>query len=335
MNADSGFKHDNIICFKTVMIYRHSIDLFRNPKMERLAKINNDESVPVHPDHDPRHPLVIFGDHRFCAGECLDVQRMAGPHMHSQIELNFVLRGRMSYWFDGRELTIDENRLCLFWGMIPHQVTDREEGTQFVCLYVPMSVLLGFPNLSRFRNAVFRGAVIEAMEMRPWESEVFKRWRGELLSGDAELMEIVRSELTARVMRIEREGWRDLREQGDAIASLGKRDADWVIHVEKMLRFIGEGALSEISAEDVGRAAGLHPNYAMTLFRKAVGMTINQAIIRHRLDTAQSLLIATDLPITEVAYESGFGSLSTFYEAFQRRFKEKPVLYRKRLRPSG
>ncbi|MGE6742655.1 helix-turn-helix domain-containing protein [Allorhizobium pseudoryzae] len=260
---------------------------------------------------------------------------MAGPHMHSQIELNFVLDGHMTYLFDGRELTVDKNRLCLFWGMIPHQVIDCAESTRFVCLYVPMSVLLGFPNLSRFRDAVFRGAVIEALDMRPWDRDVFLRWRDEILSGDAEVMEIVRSELMARVMRIEREGWRDLREQGAAIFSSGQRDADWVVHVENMLRFIGEGALGNISAEDVGRAAGLHPNYAMTLFRKAVGMTINQAIIRHRLDTAQSLLIATDLPITEVAYESGFGSLSTFYDAFQKRFREKPVQFRRRMRPAA
>ena len=81
-----------------------------------MKPLLEDESVPVHPDHDPRHPLVIFGDHRFCAGENLTVQRMAGPHMHSQIELNFVLSGHMTYWFDGRELTVDEGRLCLFWG---------------------------------------------------------------------------------------------------------------------------------------------------------------------------------------------------------------------------
>lgn len=297
--------------------------------------INRYESVPVHPELNPAHPLVVFGDHRFCAGEMLDVHKMTGPHMHSQIELNFVLRGSMTYWFDGRELTVSEGRLCLFWGMIPHQVIDRHEGTQFICLYVPMSVFLGLASLSRFRDAVFRGAVIEALEIKPWDRDVFSRWRDELLSGDEGAIEIVRSELTARVMRIEREGWQDLREQGSALASLGKRGDDWVPHVEKMLRFIGEQAPGNISAEDVGRAAGLHPNYAMGLFKRAVGMTINQAIVRHRLDTAQSLLIATDLPITEVAYESGFGSLSTFYDAFQRRFMEKPVQYRRRMRAKG
>ncbi len=294
-----------------------------------------DESVPVHPDHDPRHPLVIFGDHRFCAGESLTVHRMAGPHMHSQIELNFVLTGQMTYWFDGRELTVDEGRLCLFWGMIPHQVTDRREGTRFVCLYVPMSVFLGLANLSRFRDAVFRGAMIEALEIRSWDRDIFQRWREELLAGDENLTEIVRNELTARVLRIERDGWRDLREEGSAIASFSANDSERVEHIERMLRFIAEHALDSISADDVGNAVGLHPNYAMSIFKRAVGHTINQAIVRHRLDTAQSLLISTDLSITDVAFESGFGSVSRFYEAFSERFVEKPTAFRRRMRSKG
>lgn len=300
-----------------------------------MKPLLDDESVPVHPDHDPRHPLVIFGDHRFCAGESLTVHRMAGPHMHSQIELNFVLTGQMTYWFDGRELTVDAGRLCLFWGMIPHQVIDRIEGTRFVCLYVPMSVFLGLANLSRFRDAVFRGAMIEALEIRSWDSDIFQRWREELLAGDENLTEIVRNELTARVLRIERDGWRDLREEGSAIASFSASDSERVEHIERMLRFIAEHALENISAEDVGRAVGLHPNYAMSIFKRAVGHTINQAIVRHRLDTAQSLLISTDLSITDVAFESGFGSVSRFYEAFSERFVEKPTAFRRRMRSKG
>ena len=291
-----------------------------------------DESVPAHPDYDPRHPLVVFGDHRFCAGESLEVQRMPAPHMHSQIELNFVLDGAMTYWFDGRELTVDAGRLCLFWGMVPHQVIDRAEPTRFVCLYVPMSVFLGLPALSRFRDAVFRGAVIEATQLTPWDRDIFLRWREELLSGDETLTEIIRNELTARVLRIERDGWRDLREAGSAIPSLAPQDAARIGHVERMLRLVAERAHEPISAEDVAGATGLHPNYAMTLFRRSVGQTINQAIVRHRLDTAQSLLISTDRTITEIAYGAGFGSVSRFYEAFAARFAERPTTFRARMR---
>ena len=37
----------------------------------------------------------------------------------------------------------------------------------------------------------------------------------------------------------------------------------------------------------------MHPNNTMKLYRGAVGMTIKQSITRHRLDAAQSMLIAT------------------------------------------
>jgi AraC-like DNA-binding protein len=103
------------------------------------------------------------------------------------------------------------------------------------------------------------------------------------------------------------------------------------LHVERMMRFITEHALENITAEDVGRDVGLHPNYAMGIFKRTVGITINQSIVRHRLDTAQSLLISTDLPITTVAFEAGFGSLSRFYEAFHDRFGTKPGTFRRRL----
>jgi AraC family transcriptional regulator, melibiose operon regulatory protein len=297
--------------------------MLREPKDDFV-----DEGIPVHPDVTPGHPLVVFGDHKFCAGKSIEVQRMPGPHMHSQIELNFVLEGRMTYWFDGRELAVDAGRLVLFWGMIPHQVTAVEKPTRFICLYVPMSVFLGLPALSHLREAMFRGAVIEALDIRPYDSDVFRRWRDELLVGDDQVEQIVRDELTARVRRIDREGWRDLRDLAEASPHAANHDAERALHIEKMSRFVGERATEDISVDDVAKAAGLHPNYATTIFKRSVGLSINQAIIRHRLDMAQSMLIATDLSVADIAFECGFGSLSRFYEAFKQRFRSSPKLFR-------
>jgi AraC-like DNA-binding protein/mannose-6-phosphate isomerase-like protein (cupin superfamily) len=289
-----------------------------------------DESVPAHPEASPGHPLVVFGDHRFCAGRSREVMRMASPHMHSQIELNFVTEGAMTYWFDGRELTVSAGRLAIFWGMIPHQVTAIAGPTRFVCLYVPMSVFLGLPTLSRLREAIFRGAVVEALDIKPYDRDIFLRWRDELLSGDEALEQIVRDELTARVRRLDREGWHDLREVAPLAINAAAHEAERMVHVERMTRFIGERALEPIGAEDVGRAVGLHPNYAMTLFKRVVGTTITQSIIRYRLDAAQAMLIASDRPVAAIAFDCGFGSLSRFYEAFERRFRTSPAAFRKR-----
>jgi AraC-like DNA-binding protein len=132
------------------------------------------------------------------------------------------------------------------------------------------------------------------------------------------------------VRRLDREGWRDLRETALPSSSVGHHghDHDRALRVEKMAQFIGEHALEDISADDVAKAAGLHPNYAMSLFKRAVGLTIKQSITRHRLDMAQSMLIATDLPVATIAFDCGFNSLSSFYTAFTQRFARSPAAFR-------
>lgn len=300
------------------------------PKITQRSSGYIDESVPANGDGNRGYPVVIFGDHRFCAGSSLVVQPMPGPHMHSQVELNFVLSGTMTYWFDGRILTLSAGRLALFWGMIPHQVTECEEETRFVVLYVPMAVFLELPALSALRAAIFRGAVIEALDIKSYDKDMFMRWRDDLSTGDSQLEQIVKDELTARIRRLDREGWHDLREVSPVaprVAQLG-HDHERALRVEKMAQFIGEHALENISADDVARSADLHPNYAMSLYKRAIGLTIKQSITRHRLDMAQSMLIASDLPVASVAFDCGFGSLSSFYAAFENRFQTSPAAFR-------
>lgn len=290
----------------------------------------HDESVPAHPEMDGGYPVVIFGDHSFCAGTSLSVQPMPRPHMHSQVELNFILTGSMTYWFDGRILTLSAGQLSLFWGMIPHQVTECEEGTTFVVLYVPMAVFLELPTLSALRAAIFRGAVVEALDIKPYDADMFQRWREDMLQGDPQLSQIVKDELTARIRRLDRAGWHDLRETGTltgAAATLGL-DHERAVKAEGMAQFIGEHALDHICAEDVAKSVGLHPNYAMSLYKRATGLTIKQSITRQRLDTAQSMLIASDLPVASIAFDCGFGSLSSFYAAFEQRFRTSPAAFR-------
>jgi AraC family transcriptional regulator, melibiose operon regulatory protein len=290
----------------------------------------HDESVPAHPDRDRGYPVVIFGDHSFCAGTSIGVQPMPKPHMHSQVELNFILTGSMTYWFDGRVVTLTAGKLSLFWGMIPHQVTECDEGTTFVVLYVPMAVFLELPTLSALRTAIFRGAVVEALDIKSYDADMFQRWREDMLQGDAQLSQIVKDELTARIRRLDRAGWHDLREVGtlSGVAATLGLDHERAVKAEGMAQFIGEHALDHINAEDVAEAVGLHPNYAMTLYKRATGQTIKQSITRHRLDTAQSMLIASDLPVASVAFDCGFGSLSSFYAAFEQRFRTSPAAFR-------
>lgn len=288
-----------------------------------------DESIAISEGIGRRHPMVVFGDHRLCAGHRLAVQPMPGPHMHSQVEINVLLHGSMTYWLDGALVRLEGHRLVMFWGMAPHQVTESSDDAEFACFYLPLSMVLGLSRAARLRDAVLRGGMIAARSVEPWERDIALRWRRELMSGDEAIEAVVRDELVARLQRLDHEGWQDLRRADGPVAAPPGFDAERLASLEAMTRFIGEQGLRAIQANDVAKAAGLHPNYAMSLFKKAFGITIKQAVTRHRLDAAQSLLLATDTSIASIAFDCGFGSLSSFYEAFEKRFSVSPASFRK------
>lgn len=272
---------------------------------------------------------VIYGDHRFCAGEELAVARMPVAHAHSQIELNFVLGGAMTYIVNGRRVGLAAGDLALFWGAVPHQVVDRAEGTTFVCLYVPVSTFLSAPLSGPFRAAVLHGAFLTADDTFPNEAAVLTRLRADLLGGDRRYEGLVLQEVLARIRRIDLDGWTD-RAAGAATATLGEvRGAEALGQVERMTQFIADNAGEPFTVADVGRAAGLHPNYAMAVFRNAVGVTVGRYVKRQRLSVAQALLLSTDRDITAIAFDCGFASLSRFYEAFRREFGMPPRAFRR------
>ena len=271
---------------------------------------------------------VVYDNHRFCVGRLTNVEVMSAPHRHSQIEINFILTGSVDYWFDGREATLSAGDLALFWGMVPHRTVRRDPGTTFICLYVPLAFFLGTPLSDRFRSEVLFGAMLAAKRTDGLDSAAFGRWQEDLLAEDDRLHDIVRDELIARLRRMDHAGWRRLAERPGS-AGAARRERSGLDKVEQMALTLAERAQGDVSIAEVAAAVGLHPNYAMTLFRRTVGLTLHDYLTRHRLDTAQSLLLSSNQDVTAVAFAAGFGSLSRFYEAFTKRFGMSPARYRK------
>lgn len=72
---------------------------------------------------------------------------------------------------------------------------------------------------------------------------------------------------------------------------------------------------------DLARAArqtGLSAFHFLRLFERVVGVTPHQYLVRARLRRAARLLAADARPITQVAFDAGFGDLSNFVRSFRR-----------------
>jgi transcriptional regulator GlxA family with amidase domain len=86
-----------------------------------------------------------------------------------------------------------------------------------------------------------------------------------------------------------------------------------------------------LSAEDVARVVGLHPNYALNLFTDVMRVSVRKFVVRMRLIRARTLLFEGNLSIANVAFQSGFTSLSQFYEHFRAAYGITPREMRQNL----
>jgi AraC family transcriptional regulator of adaptative response / DNA-3-methyladenine glycosylase II len=102
--------------------------------------------------------------------------------------------------------------------------------------------------------------------------------------------------------------------------------------VRRALRLIQEGVLDEISVDELAERIGIGPRHLHRLFTKHVGASPIAVAQTRRLHFAKRLLDETDLPITQIALASGFGSLRRFNYTFQQTYGRAPRELRRQRR---
>jgi len=84
----------------------------------------------------------------------------------------------------------------------------------------------------------------------------------------------------------------------------------------------------QIDLEDTANRAGISPFHFLRLFAGVIGVTPHQYLVRSRLRHAARLLTETDIAVTDVAYDVGFGDLSNFVRTFHRAAGVSPLKFR-------
>lgn len=101
--------------------------------------------------------------------------------------------------------------------------------------------------------------------------------------------------------------------------------------VRKALRLIDEGMLDSASVDELASKLGLGSRHLRRLFLQHVGASPISCAQTRRLQFAKRLLDETNLPITQIALASGFGSLRRFNTAFLQTYGRSPRDLRKHL----
>lgn len=105
------------------------------------------------------------------------------------------------------------------------------------------------------------------------------------------------------------------------IPSPGKLSArSW----KTLQEFVEEQLQNDISLEEMAQIAGLSPYYFSRRFKETSGMSPHQYLIARRVERARQLMSDADLPLAQIAVQSGFADQSHLTRHMKRIFGQTP-----------
>ena len=257
---------------------------------------------------------------------------MAGPHVHTDIELNLLIAGGVTYFHAGRFYTVPAGRLAVFWAGMPHRLIAVEPGSEYFCMTLPLAWFLGWNLGGSLPSRLLTGELIQetSPESAAFDFALMDRWAEDLKregNGGAETRRIALLEVEARLRRL---GLRPLppsplegsRERG--------RNPSRGHQMERIADYIGRHYQEQLNLAGIAAAVHLNPNYAATAFREGSGLSLWEYVTRFRISHAQRLLLTTDWTAARIALDCGFPSPARFFAAFKRLCGLTPLRYRKR-----
>lgn len=268
----------------------------------------------------------------------LEVPRliMDRPHRHNDVELNFVEAGTLAYLLGGETVLFEADNLYVFWAAMPHQIIHAAPETAHRVLTIPLPDFLRLNLPAPMVRALLNGRALVDVEQHgaALNRLQFQRWHDYLSRNSHDCARIVLLEVEACLRRLAMAHAANPAPVAARVApSTGNTGG--LQHVQTMVAFISDHYRDALTVDDIAQAAGVHPNYAMQLFRKHVDMTLVEYLTQYRIAHAQRRLLTTDAPVIDVALACGFNSLSRFYAAFRTICGQSPLAYRQSVTQHG
>lgn len=99
--------------------------------------------------------------------------------------------------------------------------------------------------------------------------------------------------------------------------------------VSRAMLLIRQGALNEGNLEDLALKLGVGSRHIRRLFQTHIGASPKALATTQKILFAKKLLNETEMPISQIAFASGFGSIRRFNAAFKKIYGKTPSAFRR------
>ena len=248
-------------------------------------------------------------------------------HWHPEIEILYVIRGPLKVIIEGEEYTGEQGDVfCVNPGEL-HFMDPATTDIDYYALLFPLE-LLSF-QLEDSLDKEFFQPIRDHSRILPHHPST---------QGNASVLrylftQVVRAEhdantlskqLTVRILLLSL-----LREF--AVSGLqtppASRGNDPL--QRELLTYLQQKYMEPLRLEDLSKQFHLSEKYLSRYFKQHFHLTLTQYLMHLRLTHARHLLESSNLPVTEVALQSGFSNVSHFIRSFHTAFQMSPLQYRK------
>lgn len=238
-------------------------------------------------------------------------------HWHNCYEIEYVISGTLKEIINGHVYEVSSGDLCVITPNDYHKV-DRDNNELLICNIMFNEGLINENLLSKLETKPIQTDVIA--KLSPEERSIVDFFIGSIeteLKNKKQDCELVVRYLINIILAI---GIRSGMKNSGIIGDYYK--------IRKAIRFIKSNFEKPLGLKTVAEEVGFEPNYFSYQFSKNMGVSFKTFVNEVRLNYAARKLEESAMPITEIAFNSGFGSVATFNRQFMKRYGLTPSNYR-------
>lgn len=244
------------------------------------------------------------------------------PHIHSHIELAFMVKGGSSQAFaDEKSVLIEEGDLFLSFPNQVHYYEDVEKPMQVVLIIASPDICPEFKKY--FEKYLPESPIIKNAASNP----IIKNSIELLLDTDLKNHKFLETVVRGTLLVILSEFLNNANLQ-----KIGTHNSDTS---KDIINFCYENYTNDISLEKIASALHISRYYVSHLFAQKLRISFNDYINSLRVRKACELLKTDKMSITETALAVGYNSVRTFNRCFQKIRGITPREYREIKRKEG
>ena len=233
------------------------------------------------------------------------------PHFHSGIELVYIENGKMNATLNGKLYKIKHNQLLLVPSYTVHLFVTEKSSHTYV-LKIPIGYIYSIYNI--LRKKTFSKILVEdekAVSEIARSMKIIASWENEnadslLLKGHTYII------LATLLDKVPLEDISPKTNQSQ---------------VRDVIDYLHNNYLLPLSLDKIATIFGYSKSRFSHIFNDSVGCGLTEYINSLRSRHAANLLLEETNSIIDVAMNSGFESMRTFYRSFKRNFAMTPSQY--------